>query len=324
MFLLFCVFLYSCSAWNDYPISLWNQFKADHNKTYADSAEEAHRFNVFKSNYLVAMEMDEESERRYSSTHGAMRVRYGINGLMDMTPEEFKNMLMNDMPPPPNNTRTLDIETGVEIPETWDWRTHGVITGVYNQGQCGSCWTFSATECVEAATAIAGHGLNSLAPQQIVDCDDESQHGCSGGWPVQAWEYIQSVGGQDLASCYPYTGTDGACHFNPSCRAGTVNSFGYLGTNEYNVGVWMVAHGPVSICVDASQWQYYTGGIMPPTACGTAIDHAIQMVGYVTSSPSYWIVRNSWGTAWGIGGYINLEYGANTCGLAQYAAGAEY
>jgi len=230
---------------------------------------------------------------------------------------------MNNMPLPPNRTRYLPIPERTEgIPETWDWRQKGVITAVYNQGTCGSCWTFSATECTESATALAGHGLKNLAMQQIVDCDDESQHGCGGGWPLQAWEYIHSVGGLDALSCYPYTGMDGTCKFNPSCRQGTVNSYGWLSHTEYDIAVWMVSNGPVSICVDALQWQYYTGGIVSAGSCGTQIDHAIQMVGYVTSNPSYWIVRNSWGTGWGIGGYIYLEEGTNTCGLAQYPAGA--
>jgi len=305
--------------------ALWATFKQDYNKSYASPTEEAYRFTVFKYNYREAMQMDAAAFLLYNETYGEKRVRYGINSLSDMNQDEFRSMLMSDMPPA-NKSRVLPIPVGnVDIPATWDWRTHGVITGVYNQGQCGSCWTFSATECVEAATALAGKGLHNLSPQQIVDCDDESQHGCKGGWPMAAWEYIHSVGGQDSMACYPYTGTDGSCHFNPACRQGTVNSYGYLGTNEYNIGVWMVAHGPVSICVDASNWQYYNGGVVPTTSCGKAIDHAIQMVGYVTGQPSYWIVRNSWGPGWGpYGGYIYLEYGQNTCGLAQYAAGAVY
>jgi len=305
---------------------LWENFKRDYNKNYGSTDEDSYRRSVFRSNVLIAEKLDQEAHELYAEKYGEMRVRYGVNSLSDLTPAEFKaTKLMSNMPPN-NRTPVFDpVDSNVEIPVSWDWRSKGVITGVYNQGQCGSCWTFSATECVESATALAGHGLHNLAPQQIVDCDDPSQHGCQGGWPMQAWQYIQSVGGQDTMQCYQYTGSVGPCRFNPSCRAGTVSSYGYLGTNEYNVAVWMVAHGPVSICVDASNWQYYNGGVVPPTACAKSIDHAIQAVGYVTGMPSYWIVRNSWGTGWGpYGGYIYLEYGQNTCGMAEYAAGALY
>jgi len=305
---------------------LWAKFKLDYNKTYITLAEEEYRYAVFVSNYNIALQKDQEAFIKYNATYGDMRIRYGVNSLADMTPEEFRStLLMSDMGPPPDAPFLPIPPTTSGIPTTWDWRTHGVITGVYNQGTCGSCWAFSATECVESATALAGHGLPNLSPQQIVDCDDEAQHGCQGGWPMSAFQYVNSVGGQDSLACYPYIGVNGNCHFNPACRQGTVASYGYLGTNEYNIAVWMVAHGPVSICVDASNWQYYSGGVMGPSACGLQMDHCVQMVGYVTASPSYWIVRNSWGTGWGpYGGYILLQEGTNTCDLAQYASGATY
>jgi len=80
---------------------------------------------------------------------------------------------------------------------------------------------------------------------------------------------------------------------------------------------------PLSICVDAEPWQHYSSGVMMRSQCGTSLDHCVQIEGYDTSaSTPYWNVRNSWGTAWGEKGYIRLQYGQNTCGMAEEATTA--
>merc|ERR1711935_1088486 len=62
-----------------------------------------------------------------------------------------------------------------------DWRNNGAVNAVKNQGQCGSCWAFSATAAIEGHHAIQQGQLLSLAEQQMVDCDT-SCYGCNGGW----------------------------------------------------------------------------------------------------------------------------------------------
>jgi len=81
---------------------------------------------------------------------------------------------------------------------------------------------------------------------------------------------------------------------------------------------------PLSICVDAAPWQLYKSGVMTKAQCsGTRLDHCVQITGYDTSvSIPFWNVRNSWGTAWGEKGYIRLQFGANTCALAEEATTA--
>jgi len=80
---------------------------------------------------------------------------------------------------------------------------------------------------------------------------------------------------------------------------------------------------PLSICVDAASWQFYSSGVMTPTQCGHSLDHCVQIAGYDTSvATPYWNVRNSWGSNWGEKGFIRLEYGHNTCGLAIEATTA--
>jgi len=80
---------------------------------------------------------------------------------------------------------------------------------------------------------------------------------------------------------------------------------------------------PFSVCVDAEEWSFYSGGVVTPSQCGRSVDHCVQMVGYdLTKSPGYYIVRNSWGTDWGMQGFIYLQTGSDTCLVADYVTSA--
>jgi len=85
--------------------------------------------------------------------------------------------------------------------------------------------------------------------------------------------------------------------------------------------LWLWEYGPISICLDASQWSFYTGGVVLSSECAQQTDHCVLLSGFNTNNnPPYWNVRNSWGTSWGMNGFIYLQYGANTCGMAEYPA----
>jgi len=207
-------------------------------------------------------------------------------------------------------------------PPLFDWRNYvpHPITPVKVQGQCGSCWAFSATEEIESAWILSGHNLTLLSEQQIVDCD-KSDAGCNGGDTPTAYQYVISAGGLETEAAYPYTAKDGKCSATAP-KVATITGFKYATSkkNETQLLNALATIAPISICVDAASWDSYAGGVL--TKCGSKLDHCVQLVGYGTDSASgldYWEVRNSWGTSWGENGYIKLKRGSNICGIADEA-----
>jgi len=261
---------------------------------------------------------------------------FGPNQFADQSLEDLKARYLNARMPTAEmlaeqgfQAKVAKVPRGlVAPPATFDWRTKSAVTPVRDQGSCGSCWAFSATENVESMTFITGHGaLQSLSPQQLVDCDPVSQ-GCGGGWTMWAFEYLTTAGGQTTEEKYPYTGEDGTCVFKAGMAVTKLNNFTFAVTpcvkgqchnqSETELQAQVAAIGPMSICVDAESWFSYTSGVLdgkcPSYYAG--IDHCVQLVGYDFTA-GYWIVRNSWADSWGEQGYIRIKVGSNMCGLAD-------
>jgi len=150
----------------------------------------------------------------------------------------------------------------------------------------------------------------------IVDCDS-SMYGCQGGWPSQAMQWVISEGGLDTEASYPYKAVQGPCASANGTIGATITSVVAVPPNEH-IMYQKLSIMPLSICADAQPWMDYSIGIFPANQCTTTIDHAIQITGYSPNQGGYWIVRNSWGSDWGVNGFINLQYGRNTCGLTGY------
>jgi len=304
---------------------MWEEFKAEHNKNYADAAEEASRFAVFVENLKII-------DARNAADDGAT---HGLNKFSDMSQEEFKRSFLNYVPRGYEN-RTYDevepLAPGATVNKDW---TGTLTTPVKNQGYCGSCWAFSATEQIES-DYIRQHGsVQILSAQQVTSCAGEGSQGCNGGWTESGFDYAK--GGLELDSDYPYTsgkaGVTGTCKTSSALFVvkttgyTTVSGGKYFGkTNEAGMATYVGATGPLSICVDAETWSSYSGGVM--SVCGQSVDHCVQAVGINTAAATpYWKVRNSWGVSWGEAGYIRLAYGKNTCALASdanYASTATY
>lgn len=218
------------------------------------------------------------------------------------------------------------------LPTTVDWTSAGAVTPVKNQGNCGSCWSFSATGSLEGAYQIKYNDLQSFSEQELVSCDtDGGDAGCNGGWMDDAFEFVQKNGGLATEDAYPYTsGTTGS--------SGTCQKTGY--TNNANVAPssWVdvtagsvddlmdaVAQQPVSIAIQANQlaFQSYSSGVLTGR-CGQRLDHGVLAVGYGTDAATgvdYWKVKNSWGSSWGEDGYIRIERSsADLCGVLDAAS----
>jgi len=303
----------------------------------AISAADLHKkFENYKTQYGKSYSQEENAVRFENFVNAVNRIdaknkqggaTFGLNKFSDLSTAEFRSQYLTSVPVVPANKRPVVPKPTVAAPTSMDWRNNGVVSAVKNQEQCGSCWAFSATETIESAWMMAKNVKNTtfapLAPQQIVDCDN-SDGGCNGGNPYTAYQYVISAGGLDKSSAYPYTGMDGTCAFKPNAVGATISNWQYACEEEDEATLLnnVATKGPLSICVDAQNWQDYTSGIMTGWQCAwiNVLDHCVQAVGFdTTASTPYWIVRNSWGADWGEAGYIMLQYGDNTCGLTNEA-----
>jgi cysteine peptidase B len=166
-----------------------------------------------------------------------------------------------------------------------------------------------------------------LSVEQILQCtpsDYPYSDGCKGGSPALAFTYLKGyfgdVKGVVKDKDYPYTsysGTAGTCKVDDAKAAIAVRD-SYFPLSESEMTSFVQSTGPLSVCVDASTWNTYTGGVM--TVCGQTQNHCAQAVGVdadPNSANGYWKVKNSFGTNWGEAGFIRLVYGQNTCGIAN-------
>ena len=303
----------------------WNKFIdffSEHKRFYDSFSTVQYRYGVFHDNLMFVDRHNRDSNTTYT---------LGITPFTDMTHNEFIEYVSS-------STKSYDVGSSIctkqssssgSYPASIDWRAKGAVTPVKDQGQCGSCWSFSTTGAVEGIYAIKNGNLQSFSEQELVDCSyDYGNHGCNGGLMQNAFTFIHDKG-LTTESAYPYTGTSsrGSCKsYNPvTYLSGCVD----VTPNELML-TYAVAKQPVSVSIEADSrsFQLYKSGVYDDPGCGTTLDHGVLAVGYGTEGgKDYWIVKNSWSSSWGDQGYIKIfrnSVASSTKGICGIAMDASY
>merc|ERR1711863_181811 len=313
----------------------WQSFKAKFGKNYANAAEESRRFAIFKENAAFIA--------RHNQDHAAGKESYtvGVNQLAEMV--EAPQIRLNYQCP------VAFSSDGSANPAEVDWRSTNnpkstvAVTSVKDQGSCGSCWSFGGAAAFESAMCLDGQQdcstWSGASEQQLVDCGNKDNTAlgpyydmaCNGGWIDNALYYILTTGYIDSYDAYPYvSGTTkkaGTCVADASASCGTISNCGATVKNsESDLTAALAEVGVIGIAIDAGGlgFQLYSGGVYTSSTCSSSrLNHAVTAVGYGSDSSGtpYYIVKNSWGTAWGDQGYILMRRNYNNmCGVAATPA----
>ncbi|XP_052813480.1 procathepsin L-like [Mya arenaria] len=308
--------------------SEWEAYKLTYKKSYGKN-EDYFRRQIWESNIAYIQRHNLEADR------GVHTYTLGMNKYGDMNNDEFVAQMTGL-----NMTRSTNAEgctkytpySGVktsDLPDTVDWRTEGYVTGVKDQGACGSCWAFCAAGALEGQHFKKTGELVSLSEKNLMDCSwSYGNMGCLGGWPNSAFEYIIDNGGVNTEESYPYEPKDGDCMFDPANIGATMTGCQDIAQgSEDQLQVAAANIGPISVGMDAGHlsFQLYKSGIYHDAICANSIDllnHGVVLIGYGNEkSGEYWLVKNSWGKSWGMEGYGMMSRNRNNnCGIATAAS----
>ena len=298
----------------------FQKFIKKYNKRYESMNEYLARFNVFRHNLYQTLQ------------NGKQNHRTGITQFSDLTQQEFAKTYLNLEFPATAllNLYPVQAKHSNAAPDAFDWRDKGVVSDVKDQGSCGSCWAFSTVGNLEGLYALEKGVVKTLSEQLLVDCDT-SDSGCNGGLMELSFTWLKKNGGIMTDTDYKYTGRKSICKQDKTKFVDmTVTGYVKLGSSsstwspvdEDEIKEFLVETGPLAIALNATPLQTYTGGILDlnKSECNPdGMNHAVTLVGYGTEEGlDFWIVKNSWGKAWGEKGYFRIARGKGTCGINQY------
>ena len=209
------------------------------------------------------------------------------------------------------------------IPLSIDWRDHGAVTEVKNQGDCGYVGFFITGRL--GINAITYKKLHNASEQQLIDCSvNQGNRGCQGGLMDNAFKYVINNGGLCSEEEYPYQGEMGFCRM---CKnVVSIDDYSDVTPNDEKVLMRAVAQQPISVAIQAnlSSFRFYKSGVYQDNSCSNQLDHGVLIVGYGHEKMfglDYWIVKNSWGPKWGENGYVrilrNSDKKTGMCGIAM-------
>lgn len=337
------------AAWPDVH-KAWAEFKELYKKIYETTQADMRRMHIWLDNlahierhnadYRAGLKSYKLEMNQYGDkTHDEFSVRNGYLGKdrpVNAKLDAEKRAPVYQLPMGEIVNGEKDMPTGV------DWRKHGFVTPVKNQGQCGSCWSFSTTGALEGQMMRKTGVLPSLSEQNLVDCSKrEGNMGCNGGLMDNAFEYIKHQDGIDSEESYPYEMRDDKpCRYHLEDRAGDDVGYSDIPSgSERHLKSAVANVGPVAVAIDAAHrsFQFYSEGIYYEPDCSSEqLDHGVLLVGYgdacedegeaakeacASEHSQYWIVKNSWGPEWGDEGFIKMARGRhNHCGIATAAS----
>ncbi|CAA7398633.1 unnamed protein product [Spirodela intermedia] len=299
---------------------LYEEWIVNHDKSYSDEVEKAKRFEIFKDNLRF---VDDHNRPGNNNTYTV-----GLNQFADLSDEEFRSMYLGPplnlsaMPSPPVSKRYIP-KRGQYLPTSVDWRRWGAVSAVKNQGVCESCRAFATVAAVESLHKITTGRMITLSEQELVDCDHRNK-GCKPGYLHYTYQYVVENGGIDTASHYPYRGVAGRCRAD---RRRVVSISGFRKVPSYNSYAlqYAVSYQPVSVAIEASSqgFRFHRSGVFGGP-CSAETNHFLTVIGYGTdyNGIEYWLVKNSWGTGWGEGGFAMIQRnvgGSGRCGILTYS-----
>jgi C1A family cysteine protease len=312
MYIINCILITSffISAFAREPILM--RFKNWANLFDIDIRDENKLINIFE-NWI--------DNDRFIEQHNLKNLSYilGHNQFSGMDQLEFSKYLININDG--SSLESFDFEyIESTLPTSVNWVESGAVSPVKDQGQCGSCWSFSTTGALEGAYYIKTNKLQLFSEQQLVDCDTlrngGKDMGCNGGLMDNAFKWIEKNGGLCSEIDYPYISGDTtkSASCNKECKTvdgSQVKGIVDVPPSDDNAMMNAIYKQPVSVAIEADQreFQLYKSGVFTG-ACGTNLDHGVLVVGYgIDGNNEYYLVKNSWGEFWGKNGYIMLGKG---------------
>ncbi|KAM3137477.1 hypothetical protein pb186bvf_010450 [Paramecium bursaria] len=272
----------------------YEQWKQQHQILYS-GFEDKYRAQIYYQNL----------QKIYNHNSQEHTYQMAENQFMAYSQDEFEGIFLGGS----QNLTAQDYMDDVRYPITQDWSN---ITVVKDQGQCSVPFIFVAVGITEAFQYFNKSGVLNLSEQQIVDCDT-GNYGCGRSFVNYALEYVKTKGLQTNAA-YPWKGVQGNCIYNSGPYK--VTSYGTFTTTEDQLKN-DIAKYPVGVQVNATNWQFYGGGIF--SDCDNITNHAVMAVGYNLTSLK---LKNSWGKTWGDAGYIHVNL-STPCGATKYSIRAQ-
>uniref|UniRef100_A0A3B4AKG4 Cathepsin S n=1 Tax=Periophthalmus magnuspinnatus TaxID=409849 RepID=A0A3B4AKG4_9GOBI len=318
LFFIFMWFGFSSAIVNVNLDKHWNLWKKKHSKVYSHQIEELGRRRIWEYNLELI------NVHNLETSLGLHSFGMGINHYGDLVSGTV--LLLSGLMNPYLERGPFNLNmVNVSLPSAVDWRKKGLVTEVKTQGSCGSCWAFSAAGALEGQLKKSTGVLMSLSTQNLLDCSNKyGNRGCEGGFMSNAFKYVMRNKGIATDNSYPYHGKRGHCKYNPDYKAGSCSGYTFLPKgDEHALKVAVATVGPISVAIDASKpkFIFYKNGVYKDKSCTHSVNHGALVVGYGTEAgQDYWLVKNSWGTAYGEDGYVKIARNKkNLCGITLYA-----